>query len=197
MRLLVALYALSLAGCCCGGKKPAPAGYTIGSGAPGAPAPPTTPANGVTGWRVPTTACAYLAPEGLGGGGAYKKMGDEWTCASPGLNLSAPNSAGLANTLRFFAEGSQAWVGTLKLYANVNVPGQAPALQKRMGELAAQLTQRALGAELPADARAALTAGRAGTWRVGGVDASAGARVTLERDVWPTGKGFSLRFTIE
>lgn len=194
MRLLVALYALSLAGCCCGGSKSKPAGYTIGSGAPAAPVAPAAPA--AKGWHAPATACAYLAAEGLGGG-AYKKMGDEWTCVSPGLDLSAPNSAGLANTLRYFAEGTEAHVGQLKLYANVNVAAQAPALQKRMAELAATLTQRALGAELPAEVRTAVVTGKAGTWRVGGTDASSGGRVALERDVWPTGKGFSLKFTIE
>lgn len=187
----IALFALFLAGCCGSKDKATPATYDPSTTPPGPKATATSSAPGAGGWHAPATACGLLRAEGLGGGD-YKKMGDEWTCLSPGVDISATKApSGLANTLRYFAEGTEARVGLLKLYVNVNVAAEAPAAQKRLGELAAALTRKALGGELPAAAVAAVSAGRAGTWTV------AGAKVALERDTWPTGKGFSLKFTVE
>lgn len=118
-------------------------------------------------------------------------MGDEFSCVSKGLDLSAPGPSGLANTMRFFADGDSGRVSLLKLYLNVNVAPQASGAQKRMAELGEELTRAALQASLPADAQKAISSGKPGKWTV------AGAKVLLEKDVWPTGKGFSLKFTIE
>lgn len=143
-----------------------------------------------TGWHDPQIACRLLHEEGLYAG-IYKTTAGEWGCTSQPLDLGGRNAAGLSNSLRFFAEGQETRVAQVKLFANVNVPAQGDVLQRRMTELAATMTRRALGAELPAAARAVVAAGQGGAWTV------AGAKVAMERDAWPTGKGYSLRFTIE
>lgn len=154
---------------------------------------PTTPTATVPGgWRAPKAGCRLLAPEGLGAG-AYTDLAGLWSCSSKGLDLSAGRVGGLANTLRFFAEGEAGpgRVERLKLFLNVNVPGEASGAQRRMADMAAVLVRRATGAELPLDAHQAVSAGKAGRWSAGG------AQLVLEREVWPTGKGFSLRFIVQ
>jgi hypothetical protein len=181
--LLLSLFTCGI--CSLGQKKPA-TGTVDTSAAPTAAAP----ASREKGWHNPATACRLIASEGLAGGD-YKEMGGEWTCVSKGMDLSTPNAAGLPNTLRYFAEGTESRVNLLKLYANVNVPAQATAIQAKMSASAGTLMRNATGAELPPEASAALLYGRPGKWQIAGVKA------VLEKDVWPTGKGFSLKFTIE
>lgn len=154
---------------------------------------PTAPVATTPGaWRAPAAGCRLLAPEGLAGG-AYSDLAGLWSCTSRGLDLSAGRVGGLANTLRFFAEGESGpgRVERLKLFLNVNVPGEASGAQRRMADLAAVLVRRATGAELPLAAHQAISAGKAGRWSAGG------SQLSLERDTWPTGKGFSLRFVVE
>jgi len=176
-------------------KSPAPA--STSEKAPLRPAPSPAAAAPMAGRagaelearKDPWQACQFLAHvEGFKTAGYKSFGGDDYSCLTDVYKLG--DDFPLPNTLTYFANGDAGQVRELELHLNVNVRSKAREAHEVLSFYGQELTRRALNSDLPDDIKAAITAGKAGTWKV------QGASIELERDDWPTGKGYTLDFFI-
>jgi hypothetical protein len=122
----------------------------------------------------PAAACALLDDQGLHTREGYRERERGlFECAS--IPHRWPRGATTDDEVRFTASGSRGRVGQLRLDLSLRSRGDVRPVLAAFALLADTLSVRAFARPLPAEARAAIAAGVAGTWR------AAGAEVALER----------------
>ncbi|OPA86300.1 hypothetical protein BFW87_26540 [Pseudomonas fluorescens] len=132
----------------------------------------------------PETACAFLSDSGL--------KGRKWTDYGDGTSGCASNykdigtGSPLANNLAYYALGSGSTVDQVKLVLNFNQPKTPGPSVQALGKAAEKLTQKALGAALPASIKKAIALGQPQVAAVGT------GSVEVLREEWPTGKGYEV-----
>ncbi len=135
---------------------------------------------------APTTVCSCLSTVGLPTGG-WKKIYDTYTC----LSNYKPLGTGLAlNNLAFYVEGRATAVFEAKLVLNVHDKTQATAARVELANAAEALCRAVTGVELPAAARTAIRAGKTASVKAGP------STLKVEREDYPSGKGYELRVVI-
>jgi hypothetical protein len=112
----------------------------------------------------PAAACALLEDQGLATRDGYRERGRGlFECAS--IPHRWPPGATTDDEVRFAASGARGRVGELRLELSLRSRGDVRAVRAAFARLADTLSVRAFGQPLPAEARGAITAGIAGTWR--------------------------------
>lgn len=115
----------------------------------------------------PKAACNYLTGIGLPTT-TYRALADgSYRCGSPLIDIgTAPGRTGRMNTIAYAAVGDARSIATLQLTIDVDNPEQAPAVHRRLKDVAVALAGK-LGAELPAPIQAAIAAGSAAKAAIG------------------------------
>ena len=139
----------------------------------------------VSGWK-PQDACAYLS--GLQTRGYKNQYEDVFGCSSPYKELGAGSP--LANNIAYYVGGNAQNANELKLVLNVNSAQSAKETHAALLQYSDELTQKALGAPMPKEARSAISSGKSGKWTLGK------AKVELVRENWATGKGYELKYIL-
>ncbi|MFJ7311804.1 hypothetical protein ACIQVE_03370 [Pseudomonas sp. NPDC098747] len=134
---------------------------------------------------TPSNVCSLLSDSGLKGRKWVDDYGDGSSgCASDYKDIGS--ASGLANNLSFYVTGVSQYVMEIKLVFNYNQPSQSSSATKALLAASDKLSQRALGASLPAPVIALIKRGEHGSAKVGkGV-------VEVVREDWPTGKGYEV-----
>lgn len=126
----------------------------------------------------PSAACALLEDQGLAARDGYRERERGWfECAS--IPQRWPRGATTGDEVRFAASGGRGRVSQLHLELSLRSRGDVRTVLAAFARLADTLSGRAFGQPLPAEARGAVAAGIAGTWR------GAGTEVALERITGP------------
>jgi hypothetical protein len=122
----------------------------------------------------PAAACALLEDQGLAARDGYReRQRGLFECAS--IPQRWPPGATAGDEVRFVASGGRGRVSELRLELSLRSRGDVRTVLAAFARLADTLNGRAFGQPLPAEARGAVAAGIAGTWR------GAGTEVALER----------------
>ena len=138
----------------------------------------------------PAAVCAYLAKEGYKMGDYQPDLEEEgvyWTCSQ----YKEVGKGETPNAIAYFVEGAKAKVTELKLVLNVSERSEAKSAHAALISTGEILLKKAGGAALSKPARAAIEQGKAGEWKLGGL------QVRLVREVFPMDKGYSLILVIE
>jgi hypothetical protein len=139
--------------------------------------------------RGPDELCRLMEPHGMRTSrGWIHQINDEWGFATSQVVVSGTKP--FENGVVFVGNGTRNRVGDLVLKLYVNDPETANDAQRALATFAGTLISGALGSSVPGDLTSAILAGRPGAWSL------AGHKVTLERNVWPTGKGYDLRLVV-
>jgi hypothetical protein len=136
----------------------------------------------------PQQIAKYLDGQGLGTGGWKRLDGSDYFASSPYKEL--PSTGVAKNNLAYYCEGSVTKVQRVYVTLNVNSPADAGAAQWALADTSAALCKAAIGKDLPDVIRGSLTKGLANKWQSGPY------LIECKKDVWPTGRGYSLRFEI-
>lgn len=140
-----------------------------------------------TGW-TPSDACSFLNPVLVTGG--YKHDFDgEYHCSSPYKELGA-SPRGLPNNLAYYVTGTSSVADETKLVLNYNQPANARAATDQLVSASKTLAIKATGNDIPPNILAAITAGRPTVETVGQF------KHEVERDDWPTGRGYEMRYVV-
>ena len=145
----------------------------------------------VIGETSPSAVCNYLV------GIEYPTIGWKeyqpiYGCTSHMKELGTSlGSNRLKNNLAYYVEGDKKQVRILKLLLNVNNKAEVNKAHLELLEAADELSIKSLGERLPDAAAQAILDGK--NFMV----IFRGATINLTRDDWPTGKGYSLKITIE
>lgn len=96
------------------------------------------------------------------------------------------------NNIAYYVYGNKDTVRELQLFLNVNYKPKAKAAQWILSNFSDDLFQKAFGFHLPPKIHTAIERGEPGKWKI-----KKGIIIQLIRDNWPTGKGYSLNFSIK
>lgn len=134
----------------------------------------------------PEAVCQYLADAGLAGRKWVADYGDGTSgCASNYKDIGAGEP--LANNLAYYVNGERQKVRSVKLVLNYNQPGSSQTATQALISAAQKLSDKALGANLPASVVSLIQAGKPGTVKAGR------GEVVVVRSDWPTGKGYEIQ----
>lgn len=151
---------------------------------------------------APDRVCKYMAMRRNMYTKGWKHMfGEEYACVSDSHDIGTAPGGGLKNYIVYYSQGTDKQVHIVKLKLYVNVRQQAKAAEKLFIEFADDMSREAIGVPLPRGAHDAITSGRK-SWTTQVVPAipelgGVGRDVLVERDDWPTGKGYDVRVIIE
>ena len=140
----------------------------------------------------PSTACKYLAYIGLNAGDyqILEEGYDNYFCCSSYKEVGGPGWP-VKNDISYYVEGSADSIRTLYLVLSVNNKTEAGSAHSSLVEYGNHLTQKALGQSLPKGTQEAIMKGKPGEWTL------SGSKIKVSRDDWPTGKGYSIKLSIE
>lgn len=167
----------------------APAGAWHPPSATAAPAARLDPGTASPDWHNPRQACTYLANLGFATD-TYSPMGDRWYCH--GSRIITLNPTGPPNEVNYTPEGTASRVEQIVISTEHfnNNPGDEQFTLARASLAADSVLEKVFGDKAPRAAAEALRNGRTGEWEV------ADAVVEVERESYPTGKGYQMYFRI-
>jgi hypothetical protein len=152
----------------------------------------THPARGDLVSDTPVVVANYLASSGLATR-AYKALDPSvpgtFSASSPYQGL--PSTGAMKNNLAYYCEGTATKVTRIYLVLNVNSPADAASAHTALVEAATVLCKAALGKDMPAAIRDTLLKGSTQQWETGPYS------LRSEKDTWPTGLSYSLKFEIK
>jgi hypothetical protein len=145
-------------------------------------------------YRPAPPACAYLRSLGLNTNRYWRDDGDSvFRCISPVKELGTvadPLGLGSKNGLSYHVDGDAERIHKMLLHLNVNQRHEAKQAHQARAQAAKRLTQAVLNTPLPKAAEQAIAAGT--PWQ----GTAKAATLALVRDDWPTGKGYTLDFSV-
>jgi hypothetical protein len=122
----------------------------------------------------------------------YNSLGaPTYSCGSRYKEVMKGRAFPLANNIAYYARGDANEVSTVWLMLNVNHQPTADAAMREFLSDAQALSKAATGSPLPPTVSEAIAQGNYWSQSVGS------ARVKVEKEVWPTGKGYEIRVTFE
>ncbi|WP_039057344.1 hypothetical protein [Enterobacter sp. Bisph1] len=148
---------------------------------------------------IPSDACHFLsempfikAPSTYK---PYSEGSEDYTCGTPYFEIEAPNSSdSINNNIAYYVSGNE--TKTKKLMLMLNMNNQEPDSVKIARSYFVNGSIEIMKKMFPnspgkvADIVGSLNKGKYGEYTVDGW------RVTSEKKVWPTGRGYELRFTV-
>lgn len=141
-------------------------------------------------WNDTASACKLMSiVEGFQTKGWREYVADEWGCATPYIKIEKTPQI-LGNNIAYYVVGSKASVRELKLVLNVNNKEESREAHQILMLSSKVLFKLALGSTLPAEIETAITNGETKQWNL------SEAKVSLVKDVWPTGKGYGVKLSI-
>jgi hypothetical protein len=145
-------------------------------------------------YRPAPPACASLRSLGLNTDRYWRDDGDSvFRCISPVKELGTvadPLGIGSKNGLSYHVDGDAERIHKMLLHLNVNQRHEAKQAHQALAQAAKRLTQEALRTPLPKAAEQAIAAGK--PWQ----GTAKAATLELTREDWPTGKGYTLDFSV-
>jgi hypothetical protein len=110
---------------------------------------------------APASACNYLTGSGLPTT-TYRQQADgSYRCSSPAIDIgTVPGRTGRINNIAYAVAGSAQSIAAIQLTIEVDNPEQAPAIHRRLKDLAKVLARK-LGAELSSPVEEAIANGNA------------------------------------
>ena len=132
----------------------------------------------------PSQACSLLSGSSLPGGTWRDQEDGTWGCSSDYLDIGSGSP--LPNNLAYYVDGGVVSPTQVKLVLNYNKPKSKDAATKALRSASSVLSQKTLGAKLPAIITKAITSGKPATSEAGsGV-------IDVLREDWPNGKGYEV-----
>ena len=142
-------------------------------------------------WQHPERACSLLADiPGMQTRG-YKNrssMPKEYFCSSPYKSVS--DGWPSENNIAYYVVGDHDTAWELRLVLNVDYKHTAEIAQNVLAVASNLLTKRALGATLSVEVLQTLLSGNTGKWDAGE------NQILIEREEWPNGRGYLMKFII-
>jgi len=140
-------------------------------------------------WQKPEIAKKFLDQNGIYTNQYKNRLGHEYVSFSSYQDIGSATP--LPNNIAYYVKGDSDTVKTLKLVLNVNQPNDAQTAHSVMLNHSQTLYQEVFAKELPPNLKEAITKGKQDQLEI------EGCVVTLNREDWPTGKGYSLELVIE
>jgi len=137
---------------------------------------------------IPTKACELLQEVGLPTSDWKSEYDQEYGCSSNYKQLGAGSP--LANNLAFYVEGNSSSVLQVYLMLNVNDKVTASTAHQELIKSAKVLSLKETGQQLPQKLIDAIKNGSNVSQKIGN------ATVEIVRKVWPTGKGYEIKVSI-
>lgn len=138
----------------------------------------------------PNKACQFLAPIGMVSNAGYTALSgpDDYSCGTRYKEVGAGTP--LSNNISYYVRGTPEVAKRLRILANVNQPSSSDGIVRALVKAAQQLFHAAFNSPLPPHMEKAILNERPGSWT------HQGYIVELERQSWPTDKGYELNFVI-
>jgi len=132
----------------------------------------------------PDAVCFLLDSHGLATGGWKQVHGDKFGCSSNYKEIGSGSP--LVNDLAYYVDGDRNSVTQAMLVLNVNDKSQATSGHSALLASAGELSIKLAAVKLPQTIKDAITGGKPMTAKEGQTT------IEVERDDWPTGKGYEL-----
>ena len=140
-------------------------------------------------WQNAEIAKKFLDQNGIYTNQYKNRLGHEYVSFSSYQDIGSATP--LPNNIAYYVKGDSDTVKTLKLVLNVNQPNDAQTAHSVMLNHSQTLYQEVFAKELPPNLKEAITKGKQDQLEI------EGCVVTLNREDWPTGKGYSVELVIE
>jgi hypothetical protein len=146
-----------------------------------APSPPPVP-----GWD-PARACGFLnTVPGLQTRG-YKNLEDiGYSCSSGYKDVGETGNSSIA----YYVKGDSTTATDLRVSLNAYRVDESKPMLNEFASVCDKLTKAATGQPLPKEARVQIASNGGGDWKAGNY------QIKLRTEIWPTGLGRDLQFTI-
>ena len=133
----------------------------------------------------PKNLCETLKGSGLATRGWKNQYDDKFGCSSAYKDIGAGSP--LPNNIAYYVEGTSGKVELAKIVLNVNDKKNAPTAHGELGKVAAILIERCTGQAAPPDLVKAIQDGKVTNRKI------AKTEIRIEKDLWPTGKGYEIK----
>ena len=140
-------------------------------------------------WQNPKVAKNFLDQNGIHTNQYKNRLGHEYASFSSYQDIGSGSL--LPNNIAYYVKGDRDIVKTLKLVLNVNQPNDAQTAHSVMLKHSQTLYKEVFAQELPPNLKEAITIGNQDQLEV------EGSVVTLSREDWVTGRGYSLELIIQ
>ena len=141
---------------------------------------------------APPEICTYMKTFDLATQGWKVLGGNIFACGSQMKNLGESSSlTENPNNITFFVQGDNTVANKAELILNVNNRGTAETAHNELLKASEILTLKATGVELPKGLKDAIKTGKKANAKIGSFS------VEVDRDTWPTGKGYEVKVTIK
>lgn len=137
----------------------------------------------------PTQACSLLNEVGLQGRKWSNYYGQEFGCSSPYKDIGA--AFPLPNNIAYYVKGSSEKASNFKIVLNVNDPSNASSAHKELQIASGILAKKVAQVNQNQPILNAIAEGRNFSQKTGN------STITVIKEVWPTGKGYEIRVSIE
>ena len=139
--------------------------------------------------KSPSQACELLSEVNLATRGWINEYDESYGCSSDYKEIGSGSP--LANNLAYYVEGNIDSVFQVYLTLNINDKKSAGLAQKELITVSQLLCQRTTGSKLPQKLIDAIRKGKNESQKLGN------ATIEIERQNWPTGRGYEVKLIIK